>query len=143
MSWKEEYIEKYGEEAYEKQLEQKRQWREANPEKAEEHNHETSRKGGKYYEKRLEYAHTGLQGERNKIRTTHANKWRPYKKIIAPDSQIHHEWIFETADFRGVALVEADQHMHGIIKVIQILKGVITVFTEKEIREEEIGYVIE
>jgi hypothetical protein len=107
------------------------------------HNEEQFRKGGKYYEKWLELDRTGLRGERNKVRGRHQKRWRDYKKIIAPGSQLHHQWQPGTAEYDGVALVERDQHMHGIIKVIQILKGVITVFTEKEIREEKIGYVIE
>lgn len=76
----------------------------------------------------------GNQGERNKIRMKHANQYRPFKQIIAPDSQIHHEWIPETAEFRGVALVEKDQHMHGFIDVIKILEGKITLLSEKEIK---------
>lgn len=129
-------IEKYGEAAYEKLLEQKRQWKEANPEMVEKANHKRCRKGGRFYEKHLKYQHTGLQGERNAIRRKHAKNWQSYKKIIAPDSQIYHEWIPGTADFRGVALVESDRHRYGFIDVIKILDGKITVFTEKEIREQ-------
>ena len=95
------------------------------------------RKGGKDYEERQKYETTGLQGRKKKIRMKHAKKWRRYKQIVAPESQGHHEWISETSQYRGVALVEKDQHMHGFIDVIQILKGEITVFTEKEICERE------
>jgi hypothetical protein len=66
----------------------------------------------------------------------HGYYWRPYKNIIAPGSQLHHNWIPGTADYTGLALVEADQHMRGFIEVIQILEGKITLFTEKEIREQ-------
>lgn len=150
---KEEITRRRGDAAYKKMQEQWRQWYKANPEKFKERvrqwqeanpdkkrdatrrwrkaNPEVSRKGGKYYLKMLKYKSTGLQGERNRIRTKHGNKWREYKKIIAPGSQIHHEWIFETADFRGVALVEADQHRHGIIDVIEILDGKITLLFEE------------
>ena len=96
-------------------------------------NQESCRKGGKYYKKFLEYQHTGLRGERNSVRDKHGFKWRAYKNIIAPESQIHHEWIPETADYKGVALVETDQHMHGIIDVIEILEGEIRLSTEAEI----------
>ena len=150
MSWKEEFIERHGEEAYDKHLEQKRQeykakpdkvkawvrqWQEANPGKMEEYVHSQCRKGGKGYEKKLKYEHTGLLGERNKIRSKHARMWRQYKSIIAPGSQLHHQWRPGTSEYSGLALVEADPHMHGIIDVIRILDGEITVFTEKELRE--------
>ena len=39
--------------------------------------------------------------------------------------------------YRGLALVEADQHTHGFIDVIKILDGEITIFTEAELRGEE------
>ena len=137
---KEEIIKRRGEAAYLRRLEQTRQWNKANPEKVTKHHRDQCRKGGRDYLKKLEYRTTGLQGEREKIRMRHANHWWKYKKIIAPKSQIHHEWVPETADFRGVALVEKDQHMHGIIDVIQILDGVIGLFTEKEIWEQEIEH---
>jgi hypothetical protein len=134
---KEEYIARYGEVAYERHLEEVRQWEEVNPGKVDERNHNVNRKGGKYYLKTLKDNRTGLRGKRNTIRRNHRKGWRDFKMIIAPDSQIHHEWIFETADFRGVALVEANQHRYGSIDVIRILDGEITLFTEKEIREPE------
>ena len=163
---KEEHIKRYGKVAYEKMLQQtrdwyvvhreeanlknkkwreahpdkvktqKKEWCEVNPDKVIASNHEGSRKGGKYYEKMLIYKHTGLQGERNKIRWKHAKQYRPYKQLIAPDSEIQHEWLPGTAKYRGVALVEKDQHRHGIIKVIKVLEGKITLFTEKEIAEQ-------
>ena len=111
-----------------------REWKENNMEKVIENRHAEGRKGGKYYERHLKYEITGLQGERNKIRKRHADHYRPYKQIIAPESQIHHEWIPETANFRGVALVEKESHQYGIIDVIQILEGGITLLTEAEIR---------
>lgn len=138
---KEERIGRYGEATYEKWLQQSRgwnaQWREANPDKVAANNQEANRKGGKYYKKHLKHEHIGLRGERNKIRTKHANRYRPFKQIIAPNSQIHHEWIPNTAEYAGVALVEKDQHMHGYVDVIKILDGKITLFTEKEIREQK------
>ena len=112
-----------------------RVWNLNNPEEVKANSLEASRKGGKYYEKRLEYRRTGLQGQRNKIRSAHRKQYYPYKKVIAPDSQLHHEWIPNTADFRGVALVEKNQHMHGYIDVIQILEGEITLLTEEEIKK--------
>ena len=147
---KDKFIERYGRAAWERHLEQNRQWKEANPEKmaeykrrwaeanpgqVKEHAHNQSRKGGSGYEKALKYGHTGLQGERHKIRNKHGHMWRQYKNIVAPDSQIHHSWHPGTSRYTGVALVEADQHRHGIIDVIQILEGKITLFTEKELRE--------
>ena len=148
---KAEYIKKYGEGAYskilqrsrdfhtqyhEESLKQKRDWRAANPEKAKVVNREISRKGGKYYESALKYRTMGIPGEKNAIRCKHRAQYTPYKKIIDPEglTQIHHEWLLDTADYRGIALVEVNQHMHGYIDVIQILEGEITVLTEKEIR---------
>jgi hypothetical protein len=166
---KEEIIKRYGGNAYEKLLEQRRQWaldnpdrqrencrnwyldnsvrqREnqrnwqlTNPDKARKNSEEQCRKGGKRYLKTLRYRTTGLQGERNRIRALHGHKWREYKKIIAPESQLHHQWIPETANYEGVALVETDLHMRGIINVIKILKGKITLLTEKEIKEQEVA----
>lgn len=118
---KAEFIERYGKEAWEKWREQTRVWMLLNKDA--------------YYAKKMKDITTGLQGARQKIRVSHGNKYRQYKNIIAPDSQLHHEWIPKTAEYRGVALVEADQHMYGIIDVIQIVDGKITLLTEKEIKE--------
>ena len=65
-------------------------------------------------------------------------QWRQYKRIIAPGSQLHHQWIPKTSDYTGLALVEVNPHKYGIINVIEILDGEITLFTEKEIQEQEI-----
>jgi hypothetical protein len=168
MSWKDNFIAKYGIEAYERRLARRREWgrqlpggeaqrsqdrRDADPEQAREHDRawrernpdkvkakgkKISRKDGAYYAKKQKYKQTGIPGEREHIRMRHAHQYKPYKDIIAPESQIHHEWVPQTADYRGVALVEKDQHMHGIVDVIQILDGEITLLSEKEIREQEI-----
>lgn len=162
---KEEIIERYGEEAYEKKLEQSRKWhkahrekekaqslkwrkehqeekkatdkkyREAHPEGIKADGQKACRKGGKHYERRQKYKTTGLQGERNRIRGKHGNQYRPYKQIIAPESQIHHEWVPDSAEYRGVALVEAEAHMRGFVDVIEILDGGITLLTEEEVRK--------
>lgn len=96
---------------------------------------ESDRKGGKYYEKKREYDLSELRSERHKIRSNHEHKWQAYKNIIAPGSQLHHQWRPGTSEYSGLALVEADQHQHGIIDVIQILEGgEINVFTEKELQ---------
>lgn len=137
-----------GEETYQKLLQQNQEWRERNPEKAKEIRREWRRnnlkrakrtdqerhcKGGKYYEQTREYDRTGLRHERNLVRGKHQFRYRPFKQLIAPNSQIHHEWIPGTADYIGVALVETNQHQHGFIDVIQILEGEITLLTESEI----------
>lgn len=111
-------------------------WRKRNPIKITEKNRKANRKGGPYYAKKLKAEQTGLRGERNKIRNRDAMKYRPYKLIIAPASQIHHQWQPKTSKYSGVALVEKEQHQYGIIDVIQILDGDITLLTEKEIREQ-------
>ena len=131
---KEDFIRRYGEEAYGKNLQQAREWGEKHPEQATANSKEQCCKGGKRYEHRLKYDSIGLRHDRNVIRHKHRGSYRPYKRIIAPDSVLHHEWAPETADYKGVALVEKDQHMHGFVDVIQILEGEITLLTEEEIR---------
>ena len=146
---KEEFTRKYGETVYEKRLQracewnaQHREernitcgkWRAANPDKVAADSQEHNRKGGKYYAHALKHNTTGLRGQRHIIRSRHGRKYRPFKKIIAPSSQCHHQWVPGTAEYTGVALVEKDQHMHGFIDVIQILEGEITLLTEAEIR---------
>ena len=145
---KEDFIEEYGEEAWERKLqlarvrnrkhpekvaENIRRYKDNHPEKAKTFRQESGCKGGKYYDKKLEYKRTGLQRERGVVRNVHATQYRGYKQIIAPESQIHHEWIPETPNYNGMALVETNQHQHGIIDVIQILEGDITLFTEVDI----------
>ena len=131
---KDDYIARHGEEAYELLLARNRNWHKANHERVISLNFEQQRKGGRNYEKKQIYNLSGLQGDRHKIRTKHGGMWRQYKRIIAPNSQLHHQWRQESVLFDGVALVERDQHMYGIINVIQILEGEITLFTEEEVR---------
>ena len=100
----------------------------------EKHN----RKGGAYYEKRLEYNRTRLQGERRDIRNKHNKLYRAIKQAT-PNSVFHHEWKPGTAKYRGVALVDKEAHQNGIIKVIEVLEGEITIFTEKEIAEQGVS----
>ena len=145
---KEEFVKKYGITAYKKKMQQGRDWREShpkemkthkdkwaenNPEKVKAHSLEGHRKGSKYYEKHKLSHKEGLQGERERVRGKHHRMWTPFKRIVSPDSQLHHEWIPGTPDYRGAALVEKDQHMQGVIDVIQILEGKITLFTEEDV----------
>lgn len=115
--------------------ERKRLWALNNPEKRKE-SQKQYRKGGEHYEQLCEYESTGLRYERKLIRSKHGKRYRKYKKIIAPDSVLHHEWYPETANYTGVALVEKYQHQYGIIDVIQILEGKITLLTEAEIKNK-------
>lgn len=144
---KTEYIKKYGEAGYEVVLQRTIEWRKNNPEKmkaggvnwrkthpekVKANDQARSRKGGKRYKQRRQHQMTGIPHKKELVRCKH--KWTSFKKIIAPGSQIHHEWIPGTANYTGVALVEKDQHMHGFIDIIQILEGEITLLTEAEIR---------
>ena len=134
---KEEFIEKHGEEKYENHKERISEWRKGHPTWVKESNRKhqpDSLKGGKYYEARKRYNSTGLRSSRLRIRSRHAQHYRGFKQIIAPKSQIHHEWIPNTCKYRGVALVERDPHQYGIINPIVILEGEITLLTEAEIR---------
>ena len=153
---KKEFIERYGVAAYEKKQQQNQDWykahqdwykahaeearernqlwRQNNPDKVKASRQEEGRKSGRYYDRHCKYRATGLPHERNLVRAKHGKRYRPYKKIIAPDSVLHHEWLPNTANYQGVALVEKDQHQHGFIDVIQILEGEITLLTEEEVR---------
>ena len=153
MTWKDDFIAKYGEDAYAGKLAYKREWRrihpdeekrnvqnwqQAHPDKIKKQRQKHSRKTGEYYAKKQIYMMTGLQGERNKIRYKDQKRWRQFKQRIAPGSILHHQWIPKMSKYTGVALVEKDRHMHGLVDVIEILEGEITLFTEKEIREQKI-----
>ena len=144
---KEEFIRRYGTVAYNIKLERDsvwkamnldkvriydRTWRGKNPEKMELKDHERNRRGGKYYKRKLAYLRVGVPGERHKIRVKHAKIWRKYKKIIAVDSVLHHEWVPGESGYRGIALVEKNQHQHGFIDVIEILAGKITLLLEEK-----------
>jgi hypothetical protein len=129
------YQKKYKEEHPEEVIAADKKYREEHPEEVKANHQEQNRKGGKHYAKHLKDQHTGLQGARNKIRSKHARQYKPYKQIIAPESQIHHEWVPKTDEYRGVALVEKDAHMHGIVDVIEILDGEITLLTEEQIKK--------
>ena len=134
---KEEFIKKYGEERYEKFKEQISEWRKKYPASVRAHHQnwgrKHSRKDGQYHKEGRTYQTTGIPHAKNIIRSKHRDRWRQFKQIIAPESQIHHEWISGTSNYTGVALVEKDQHMHGFIDVIQILEGEITPLTEAAI----------
>ena len=146
---KKECIDIYGKEKYARMLKQNRErnrvhpdqiransrkWADAHPDQVLAQSQKHNRKGGKGYKKMRRYKMTGVPHTKGKIRTSHANKWAPYKQIIAPKAQLHHEWLLGTARYRGVALVEANQHMHGFIDVIQIMEGEITLLREEEVR---------
>jgi hypothetical protein len=131
------YTKKYREEHLEETKAAVKKYHEEHPEEIKAHNQkahqEQCRKGGKYYDRYLAYEHIGLRGDRNAIRKKHAHQYKPYKQIIAPDSQIHHEWMPKTAEYRGLALVEKEPHQYGIVDVIEILEGKITLLTEEEV----------
>jgi len=119
----------------EKSRERAKLWAVANPDKDKARQREGTHKGGKYYAQRRQHQMNGIPHEKELIRSKHANLYRAYKRLIAQESQIHHGWLNDgTSNYRGVALVEKNQHQHGYIDVIQILEGEITLFTEAEIR---------
>ena len=131
---KDEFIARYSEVKYQRMPARVKAWNRAHPEKVrahqvkrrEEHREELTayskrykeehpeeraimhseqcRKNGKRYRKTQIYNHTGLQGERNKIRYKHAIQWRKYKEVIAPKSQCHHQWCPQSASYTGLAL---------------------------------------
>ena len=109
-------------------------WRSQHPDIVKQKNREIWSAGGKYYAKNILYNKTGLRRERNKIRNIDSVRFRNFKRIIAPNSIIHHQWIPGTSNFSGSALVEKKAHQYGFIDVIQILDGEITVLTEEELK---------
>ena len=135
ISWKDNFIAKYGEIRYQQKLVLSGKWRERNIAKIKAEREGRYRKGGKNYASIVAYFSNGLPRDRKNVRSKHQKLWRPYKQIIAPDSQIHHQWRRGTSEYDGLALVEKDQHQHGFIDVIKILEGKITLLTEKAIRE--------
>ena len=125
---------KYYEEHPEKVKATNKNWREANPDKWTALAQEASHKGGKRYNKMLEHQRTGIPGERNRIRGEHNREFREIKRSLVQEVELHHEWIPESAEYRGVALVEAKAHRNGIIDVIVLLDGDITLLEEEEVK---------
>lgn len=126
-------LKRVGGKKYDRMLKMSREWHHKHPDRAKAFNDELNRKGGKYYEKGRLAQSTGIQGERNKVRRRDGNRFRKHKRFFAQESQIHHQWIPGTAEHTGIALVEKDKHMHGIIDVIFILAGEITLSTEERL----------
>lgn len=129
---KKDHIKKYGKEAYDLMRKQSREWHHEHQDRARAFNRECNRKGGKYYEKALAYQNTGLLRERRSVRARGRHHFGKLKRFFAQESQIHHQWIPGTAEYTGMALVEKNQHMHGIIDVICVLDGEITLLTEEQ-----------
>ena len=132
---KDKIIKKHGEEGYKKYKKERAKWSLTHREGILERQRKRDRKGTESYERKRLYQMAGIPYTKRLIRGKHQEQWKPFKQIIAPNSVLHHEWIPNTADYRGVALVEKNQHQHGFIDVIQVLEGEITLLTEAEIRE--------
>ena len=116
-----------------------KKWVLKNPGAVKKRNNEIARKGGKRYDAYLIYKHSGLQGEKNRIRAKHSALYKPLKNLIDPNgdlTQLHHEWVVASLEYRGCAIVEKKPHRIGIIKPIVILEGEITLLTEKEVRNQ-------
>ena len=148
---KEEFIKRRGKAAWKKHLAQSSVWKAAHPkevkaaaarwkaanqEKVKASHQEQSRKGGKYYDYWREHFMNGLLHERILVRMRHRKQYHGIKEAT-PNTEFHHEWIPGTAKYRGLALVDKEMHRRGIIKVIKLLEGQITLFTEKEVKKEE------
>lgn len=136
---KEETIRRYGVAAYEKHKARVAKWEKDNPEKVAATKAEQNRKGGKHYDKTRLHQMTGLPHLKVLVRGSHSRIYGKYKRIIDPTglTHLHHQWIPNTPDYTGVALVEKNQHQHGYIDVIKILEGEITLMTEESIRSME------
>lgn len=125
-----EYQREYYKENKEEISENRRLWYENNPEKVKQRGSEQCRKGGKRYEKMLEYEGIGLRKERSSIRRRDRKRWKRFKDIIASDTEVHHEWIPGTAKYNGIALVDKSEHQHGMINPVLILEGEIKLMEE-------------
>lgn len=72
------------------------------------------------------YSRSGLPqnivAARNTIRHVHRSKWG------VEGLDVHHDWVGDTAEYTGVALVEREEHQRGIINVVAILDGEIANF---------------
>lgn len=136
---KEDTISRYGIQTYKKRLAGSRIWREANREIVKTlytvSNRECYTKGGKYYNSVQAYKATKIPNLKNNIRRKHGRLYLSFKRIIAPESQLHHQWRSGSAEYDGVALVEKEQHQFGFVNVIIILEGKITLMSEHAIRE--------
>ena len=135
---KKETIKRRGIEAYNRELALSTIWWEEHPKRRDVYARERNRPGGKYYKEVLRKNGVGLRKKRANRRCRDGGKYRPFKNRIDPlgASQLHHCWLRNSAECRGVALVEKNQHMHGFINVIEIFEGKIMLFTEEEIRNQ-------
>lgn len=135
---KEEYVRRYGVESYERYRKNIRIWLKKHASQVQEiqkiSSAERNRKNGKYYAKKRQFETTGIQRVKRLVRAKHQKRWNKYKQIIAPNSELHHEWIPNSGRYRGVALVDKEKHRHGVINPIQIIEGKIMLFSEPEIR---------
>lgn len=140
---KEDYIAEFGAEEYARMLEREwygedsesqrkyhKEWPRQHYGRLQEDKKHRGRRGTIYYDSVRAYQRTGVQGERNKVRALHAHRWRKYKTIIAPNSELHHQWLPGSADYTGLAIVETNTHRYGKINVIEILEGEITLLRE-------------
>jgi len=133
---KEEYILKYGHEAWEARLSKARRTRIMNKVdkglKVKKINYIEQQElmRNQWIEDNGTKCRSRLSGDvliaRQKIRHAHYVKWRG-----GADLDIHHEWIGDTAGYKGVALVERAAHKRGNINVVILLEGVITEFERR------------
>jgi hypothetical protein len=71
-----------------------------------EYNKRRNRKGGESYDTYKKYNVTGIRGKRTRVRAIDGKNWRPFKKIIAPETEVHHLWKDGSAEFFGLAIVD-------------------------------------
>jgi hypothetical protein len=127
------FIERWGEEAYEKRMKMSRDWRRAHPEntgKWHKQIHDwqqanpsrVRRLARDYYRKHrqeiLNSQSSGNEGLRKVIRAKYGRLWREYKRIIAPATQLKYLWLFGSDEYKCIALVQKDQSQYLFEDVI-------------------------
>lgn len=132
---KQEMIDRYGEEWYnEHRLEPAKKWvREHREEHAEynrkyrqEHREEKIKYQKKYWGAKADP--DSIPHKRQLIRARDNRRYNPIRQFWSHlKTDIHHEWIPDTADYMFIALVERSKHQYGIIDPICILEGEVAV----------------
>jgi exonuclease VII large subunit len=127
------FIERWGEEAYEKRMKTSRDWRQAHPENTEKWHKQirdwqqanptrVKRLARDNYRKHrqeiLDSQSSGNEGLRNSIRAKYGKLWRKYKRFVASETRLHYKWVSTTANYKCIALVEKDQSQYLFEDVI-------------------------
>jgi hypothetical protein len=117
---KEEFIKRWGVEAYERRMKQSRDWRDAHPENYEKWRKQIADWRYFNFKKVREYAQKTKHKYRvrNVIRAKHSKIYQKYRHIIAQGTRLCYLWIPKTDEYKCIALVETDQLQYPFKDVI-------------------------